>query len=223
MVVLPGIFAEQKDIDNIPIKAAWFIYINESTREITGVLIYINSSEDSDKDHTIVKNITLSSGNSSSNTDIDIERNVQCSEEDISNLTKTLIQSNIGIVNTINNSFNFPKEYSDCIDGRARIAENNKVYVQERDRFKNESDLYQGLYKDEQESKDQVKTRLDTCNSDLLTRNTDYNTCTTDLEKIKTKPSQYAMISIVITLIAVNIYNKSREPKMPETFQFGNR
>lgn len=221
--MLPGIFAEQKDIDNIPIKAAWFIYVNESTREITGVLIYINSSEDGDKDHTIIKNITLSSGNSSSNTDIDIERNVICAEEDISNLTKTLLQSNIGIVNTINNSFNFPKEYSDCIDGRARIAENNKVYVQERDRFKNESDLYQGLYKDEQEAKDQVKTRLDTCSSDLLTRNTDYNTCTTDLEKIKTKPSQYAMISIVITLIAVNIYNKSREPKMPETFQFGNR
>ena len=221
--LMPGVLAENKNINDIPIKVVWFIYVNESTREITSVLIYINSSEDTSTSHTIIKNITLSSGNSSSNTEIDIERNVVCAEEDISNLTKTLIQSNIGVLNTLNNSFSFPKEYSDCIDGRARIAENNKVYLQERDRFKNESNLYQGLYEDEQGSKDQLKTRLDNCNSDLLTKNTDYNTCTTDLEKSKKKPSQYAIISIVITLIAVNMYNKSKEPKMPETFQFGNR
>lgn len=222
MILIPGVIAKNIDIEDIPITVKWSI--TKDGDKMVWVNISVWSDDDQD-DFVFTKNITNQTSDNDDDFEIAIRRNldVLCEEQDIGNLTRALIDSNRAVASTINNSFNFPKEYSDCLEGRAKIAESNKVYLQERDKFKNDSSLYQGLYKDEQDTKDQVKTRLDTCNSDLLTRNTDYNTCTTDLEKSKKKPSQYAMISIVITLIVVNIYNKSKEPKPPEVFQFSGR
>lgn len=216
LMMIPAAFAEIRDIDDIPIEIKWTI-LRDGNNSSWNLSINISSE---DKDHTFNKVFFNNTGNSSDTIKIDIERDIVCKEEDISNLTKTLIQSSLGFVNTINNSFNFPKEYSDCLDGRARIAENNKVYLLERDKFKNESDLYKGLYDTETASKTEVKGKLDTCNTDLLNKNTDYNGCFSELEKTKKKPMQYALVSVLFTIIAINIYNKNKEPKPPEMFQF---
>lgn len=216
IMMIPAVFAENRDIDDIPIDIKWSIS-KDGNGSIYNITINVSSE---DKDHTFNRILTNTSSNGSDTIKIDIERDIVCKEEDISNLTRTLIQSSLGFVNTINNSFNFPKEYSDCIEGRARIAENNKVYLLERDKFKNDSDMYKGLYDSETESKDGIKDSLDTCNTNLLNTNTDYNTCSSDLEKTKKKPMQYALVSILFTVIAINLYNKNKEPKPPEMFQF---
>lgn len=217
ILLIPAVFAEIRDIDDIPITITWKV-AKDSNGTIYNISINVSSSED--VDHTFNKVITNTTSNDSDTIKIDIERDVTCKDEDISNLTKTLIQNSLGFVNTINSSFNFPKEYSDCLEGRAMLSEKNKGLADDKDKFKNESDLYKGMYETETADKSEIKGRLDTCNTNLLDTSTDRNNCNSELEKTKKKPIQYALVSILATLIILNIYNKNKEPKPPEMFQF---
>lgn len=217
MLFIPAVLAEVKDIDDIPITITWKV-AKDTNGTIYNITINVSSSED--VDHTFNRVITNTTSNDSDTIKIDIERDVACKDEDISNLTKTLLENSKGLVNTINNSFNFPKEYSDCLEGRAILSEKNKGLLFDSEKATNESKLYKGMYETESADKSEIKGRLDTCNTNLLDTNTERNNCSTELEKTKKKPMQYAIISILITLIAINIYNKNKEPKPPEMFQF---
>ena len=217
MLLVPAVLAEVRHIDDIPITITWKI-ARDSNGTISNITINVSSSEDID--HTFNRLLSNSTSNDSDTIKIDIERDIVCKEEDISNLTKTLLESNRGVINTINNSFNFPKEHQDCLEGRAMLSEKNKILLGDKETLKNESILYKGMYETENTEKGQFKERLSECNANLLDANTGKNNCNTELDKTKKKPMQYAIVSILATLILINIYNKNKEPKPPEMFQF---
>lgn len=206
---------------DVPIVIGWNIN-EDSNGTITSIIIYVNSSSDTGNtfSRTLTKDTNL---NDSRSFDVSVNTDASCTSDQMDSLTQALLESNREVVLTLNNSFNVPKQLSDCLEGRARIAENNIQFQKDRDSYKNSSDMYQNLYNGETTAKDQFKTRLDGCNTDLLTRNTDFNTCNTELDKTKKKPIQYAIISILITVIAINMYNKSKEPTAPEMFQFNQK
>lgn len=217
---IPLAKAEEKEINNIPVKLRWMI-AKDGNGSLINITLYMNSSEDDD--HVFVVTLSNTSSNNSDDIEIDIKRDISCSSADISELTKQVLQSNRDVVNSINSSLDMSKRFADCSEGRERIATNSKTFELQRDQYKNESDTYKVLYQTESDVKLNFKSRLDGCSSDLQTKTAEANTCSGDLTQSKKKPMQYAFVTLILTLIAMNMYNKSKEPKPPEMFQFPER
>lgn len=206
LMTIPFIYAETQSVD-LDIKIE---------RHDESINITINDEVDND-----FQNIRCNASNSSFTDTFDnVDIEVSTPETDIANLTKTLIQTNREVVTSCNNAKNLSAEYVACIEGRAAAGEIHNQCRVDRDRYKNESQAFRLLYENETSSLQSVSGQYNSCNTNLLTKNTDYNTCQNDLENQRKKPTTYAIFSAIITTIIVTMYFKSREPKPPEFAQF---
>lgn len=212
--------AENKFIEDIPIEISWHVARNASG-SIEGVNITVKSSDDDN--HVFSKNITNSSSDSSQTLKIDIVRNVECTEADISNLTRALLEKDRNVISYLNESYGIVRDFADCKEGKGRIAENNVQFQFDRDKYKNESDYYKYLYDIKSNETNKKENELNSCSNNLLTANTENNNCQNNLTQSKKKPGQYAIISIIVTLIAVYLYNRNKEGTPPEMRQFSQK
>lgn len=109
--------------------------------------------------------------NSSINDRIIIRRNVSTNEsvnseilrlaQESANTTKSISQSWNNVGSFINTT------YRECVDGRAAIAGNNQMFKDERDKYQNQSDNFEGLYNNQSADKKDAIANLNDCNSKL--------------------------------------------------------
>ena len=209
LLVIPITLAAQTETIDLDVKV--IRYNNTVSVEIEG------------EDDNDFKNISCSSANTSFTDNFnDIKIEITTAQTEISDLTKQII-NHCSVLN-------FTERYATCESEKGIAIGVKESYKdkflsaeQERDKFKNESQDFRLLYENESSIKGQAEGKYNTCNTDLLSKNTEYNRCYDELQVTKKKPTTYAIVSIIITIIAVTMYFKGQQPKPPEFGQFPER
>jgi len=153
-----------------------------STNSSCFFTILINGEDDND-----FEEIDCDSNKSFTDTFRNVDIEVTTTDSEIADLTKALIASNEEATESCRNSKNLTSGYLDCVEGRTKAATIKDQYKAELDTCNNDSGKFRLLYENESTASLECSSKFGVCNTNLLNRNTEYNTCIGNLSEAEKK------------------------------------